>query len=78
MNTTLFKIHMMKNNDNQVKLSEDMGLAQSALNMRINGKMQFRQNEINFIRKRYNLSDQDTVEIFFSEEVSELDTSKGA
>lgn len=78
MNTVLFKIQMTKNHDNQTKLAEDMGLAQSALSMRINGKIGFRQNEINFIRKRYNLSDQETVDIFFAEEVSALDTKEGA
>jgi len=78
MNTTLFKMHMVKNNDTQARLAEDMNLPTSALNMRINGKIQFRQNEINFIRKRYNLSDQETVDIFFSDEVSKTDTVKGA
>ena len=78
MNTVLFKTYMTKNRDTQQRLSDDMGIAQSALNARINGKIDFRQNEINFIRKRYHLSDQETVDIFFEEEVSERDTEKGA
>lgn len=79
MNKTLFKIHMVKNNDTQERLAEDMGIAQSSLSMRISGKIDFRQNEINFIRNRYNLTDQETIDVFFSEEVSEKDTmEKGA
>lgn len=75
MNTIEFRIQMVKNHDNQVELAKDMGMAQSALSMRINGKIEFRQNEINFIRKRYNLSDQETIDIFFTKEVSKLDTA---
>lgn len=70
MNTIEFRIQMVKNHDNQAELAKDMGMAQSALSMRINGKIEFRQNEINFIRKRYNLSDQETIDIFFAKEVS--------
>lgn len=70
MNATLFNIQMVKHNDTQSKLAEAMGMAQSALSARINGKIEFRQNEINFIRKRYDLSEQETVDIFFAEEVS--------
>lgn len=70
MNTTLFNTFKVKNHDTQTRLSDDMGLPQSALSARINGKIQFKQNEINFIRKRWNLSDQETVDIFFAERVS--------
>ena len=70
MNTILFRTHMLKNNDTQEKLADAMSIAQSALSMRINGKIEFRQNEINFIRKRYKLSDQETVDIFFTDKVS--------
>ena len=78
MNATLLRMHMVANNDTQTELSRDMGIAQSALSMRINGKTEFRQNEINFIKKRYNLSDKDTIDIFFADVVSEKDTKKGA
>ena len=78
MNTLLFKSYMVKNNDTQAILAEAMGLPQSALSARINGKIAFRQNEINFIRLRWHLSDQETVDIFFAYEVSEKDTMKGA
>ena len=74
MNTLQFNVYKVKNNDTQAILAEAMGLTQSALSARINGKIEFRQNEINFIRKRWGLTDQETVDIFFSEEVSQIDT----
>ena len=78
MNKTLFNIYMIKNHETQKTLAEAMGIAQSALSDRINGKTDFRQNEINFIRRRWDLSDQEVVDIFFTEEVSKEDTEKGA
>ena len=44
-----------------------MGLAVSALNLRINGHIEFRRNEINFIKNRYHLSGTEVDEIFFDE-----------
>lgn len=76
MNSKLFKIHMLRNNDTQAILAEVLELPQSAISARINGKTEFRQNEINAIRKRWDLSNTDTVDIFFEEEVSDKDTGK--
>lgn len=75
MNTLQFNVYKVKNNDTQAILAEAMGIPQSALSARINGKIEFRQNEINFIRKRWSLTDQETVDIFFSDKVSEKDTA---
>ena len=47
-----------------------MGLPTSALNMRINGKIEFRRNEIIFIKRRYSLSSDEVDSIFFTEIVS--------
>ena len=74
MNKSLFIKHMKRNDDTQITLADAMGMAQSALNGRINGKTEFRKNEINFIRRRWCLTDHETVDIFFTEEVSEQDT----
>ena len=79
MNTQLFRIYMVKNNETQKTLAEALNLPQSAVSARINGKTAFRQDEINIIRKRWNLSDKETVDLFFAEIVSEIDTAeKGA
>lgn len=75
MNTLLFNVYKVKNNDTQAILAEAMGIPQSALSARINGKIEFRQNEINFIRKRWSLTDQETVDIFFNDKVSDKDTA---
>lgn len=74
MNTAMLKGYMALNKDTQTKLAEDMGMVQSAISARINGKTDFGSKEISFIRKRYSLSDKDTALIFFDEEVSETET----
>ena len=70
MNSNLLKAMIVKNGDTQEKLAEAMGLPTSALNMRINGKIEFRRNEINFIKQRYNLTNDEIDSIFFAEMVS--------
>ena len=70
MNSNLLKAIIVKNGDTQEKLAEAMGLNTSALNMRINGKIEFRRNEINFIKQHYGLSSGEIDEIFFAELVS--------
>lgn len=70
MNSNLLKAMIIKNGDTQEKLAEAMGLPTSALNMRINGKIEFRRNEIIFIKQRYNLSSDEVDSIFFDEIVS--------
>lgn len=70
MNSNLLKAMIIKNGDTQEKLAEAMGLPTSALNMRINGKIEFRRNEIIFIKKRYSLSSDEVESIFFNEIVS--------
>ena len=77
-NILLFKSYMVKNGDTLATLAEAIGLPQSAISARINGKILFRQDEINSIRKRWDLSDSETVDIFFADEVSNKDTKKGA
>ena len=78
MNTALFRSHMAKHNDTQTSLAEAMGLVQSAVSQKVNGKVDFKQSEINFIRARWGLSEKETVDIFFADEVSGQDTAKGA
>ena len=70
MNSNLLKAMIIKNGDTQEKLAVAMGLPTSALNMRINGKIEFRRNEIIFIKQRYDLSSDEVDSIFFSEIVS--------
>ena len=70
MNSNLLKATIVKNGDTQEKLAEAMGLQTSGLNMRINGHVEFRRNEINFIKQRYGLTTDEIDAIFFTELVS--------
>lgn len=66
MNSSNLKAVMAKNDDTQEKLAEYLGLQVSSVNARINGKTEFRRSEINAIRERYQLSAEETMEIFFN------------
>ena len=70
MNSGELKATMARNHDTQEKLAEALDLTVSGVNLRINGKIEFRRSEINKIRKRYTLSPEDTITIFFDDEVS--------
>lgn len=70
MDKTKFLIVMTEHHDTQEKLAEDMGLPQSAISNRINGKIDFRLQEIRFIVDRYGLDADQTRAIFFAREVS--------
>ena len=70
MNKPLMKAMIAKNNDTQGSLAKALSLPQSALSHRINGTIDFRLSEINCIRKRYKLTDEETVDIFFDKIVS--------
>ena len=70
MNANLLKAVIIKNGDTQAILAEAMGLPVSALSQRISGKIEFRRNEIRFIKNRYNLTAEETDDIFFEDVVS--------
>lgn len=67
MNTRLFKAEMMAYGDTQVSLSAAMGLSVSRLNAKINERdgAAFTQREMTFLIKRYSLTPQKAVDIFF-------------
>ncbi len=66
MNKNLLRYFMSVNGDNQTTLAEALGMQQSALSARMNGKTDFRKNEMEVIRKRYNLDAEKMQEIFFA------------
>jgi len=78
MNKDLLRSVIFAHGDNMGKLAEAMGMQQSALSNRVNGVVEFRQGEINFIKHRYNLTPEQTEDIFFAEVVSKKDTKEGA
>lgn len=70
MNSNLLRAEIVKNGDTQASLAQQMGLQVSALSMRISGKIEFRRNEIVFIKNRYGLTAEETERIFFEDDVS--------
>lgn len=70
MNSLEMKVTMTRNEDTQEKLAAALGLKISGISARINGKVDFRASEIEKIRARYNLSNDELVKIFFTSKVS--------
>lgn len=72
MNKTLLSSVMVKNRDTQAKLAAAMGLSLSRLNAKINERegAAFTQTEMAFIIKRYRLTNDEAMEIFFAKEVA--------
>ena len=66
MDKELLEYHMKKNGDTQVLLAQAIGLSQASLSERMNGKTEFRKNEIGAICRRYNLGADDVMAIFFA------------
>jgi plasmid maintenance system antidote protein VapI len=70
MNKAAMRSVMARNEDTQEKLAEALFMQTSALNARINGRIDFRANEICRIVRRYKLSAEETMEIFFDQVAS--------
>lgn len=74
MNTGEMNAAMKRNHDTQEKLADALGIHTSGVSARINGKIDFRRSEINIIRNRYNLTAEETMKIFFTDDVSQSET----
>lgn len=72
MNSKLLKSYIVRFDGTQEKLADAMDISLSRLNAKINGKngADFSQNEIAFLKDRYNLSNKDVCDIFFAKTVS--------
>lgn len=66
MNSDLLKGKIRENGDTQEKLAVAIGISNSNLSDKINGKSSFRQNEILLIKERYSLTAEDVDRIFFN------------
>lgn len=66
MDMNRLRYFMGKHGDNQAELAKALQLPQSALSARMNGHTEFRQNEMDIIRKRYDLSADELQAIFFA------------
>lgn len=67
MNTNLLKAKIVENGDTQAQLAAALGISASNMNDKINGKSDFRQNEIAAIRNRYCLTADEVDRIFFDQ-----------
>lgn len=78
MNKNRLEAVMKLNGDTGTSLSQFLGMARSTFSAKINETKgaEFTQGEINAIKNKYNLSADETVEIFFGQKVSKIDTSK--
>lgn len=66
MNGNELRAHMARHGDNSQTLAKALNLSLSAFSMKINGKRNFTQREIAFIKKRYDLTPDEIDLIFFS------------
>lgn len=76
MNKALLDSFRAKNKDTQQILADAMGISLSRLNAKINETQgaAFTQTEMEFIINRYNLTNDEACEIFFTNKVSLNDT----
>ena len=51
--------------DNNKKLAEKLNITPSALSRKINGSSSFNVEEMRYIRKEYQLTDEEFIDIFF-------------
>lgn len=64
MQTFMLKEQMSVYGDTQSTLAETLGITLRAMNYKINGRCQFKADEIKVIKERYALSDSDVAKIF--------------
>ena len=68
MNKALLRSIMVLNGDTYQTLSEDMKIEKATFSRKINSKANFSKEEMQFIREKYNLSDSQFIEMFFTSE----------
>lgn len=69
MNIKLLRSKMVLSGDSQKDLAEHLSLSQMAMSHKMTGKVQFKAEEIGKIVWKYDLTPQETHEIFFGNEV---------
>ena len=70
VNTNLLRYHMGMHGDKQADLAKALHMPQSALSARMTGKTDFRRLEMDAICKRYGLTADDMLAVFFAQEIS--------
>ena len=75
MNIKLLKSKMLFAGDSQVDLAKHLGLSCNSMSQKMTGKVQFKAEEIGKIVWKYDLTAQETHDIFFAKGVTNLETS---
>ena len=70
MNVNVLKSKMALYGDKLHDLGEYLGVTKSSISNKINGKVDFSRKDIQKIIERYNLTTEETNEIFFTEKVA--------
>lgn len=65
MNKASLKAKMIINNDIGMTLAKALGISESTLSSKINGKAEFTRSEMAKIKERYQLSPEEIDDIFF-------------
>lgn len=65
MDLNLLKYYIKKNDDSLVNLAEALNIKYNTLSMKLLGKYEFKQSEIQIIAKRYQLTADEITKIFF-------------
>ena len=68
LNTVMLKAKIVLNGETQAKLAKALGIAQSTFTTKLHGKdgSQFTQSEIAAIKKRYDLTPDEVIQIFLN------------
>lgn len=74
MNSNELRAQMARHGDNNLSLAKAMDMDASSMSLKINGKRFFTQPEIQFIIDYYNLTADDVMLIFFTPQVSKMET----
>ena len=70
MNKTALRIKMIENGDTGITLSKALGISETTLSAKINGKAEFTRSEIVKIKIRYKLTPEEVDNIFFNLKVT--------
>lgn len=70
INRKLLKSKQSLHGDTDKQLAKQLNITPQTFSAKVNGKAEFTVGEIKVIRNRYNLTDEEVTEIFFSEKVS--------
>ena len=66
MNINILKSKMAYNGDSQADLADALEISRPTLSLKMNGKVDFKQSEIEEISERYFLTAEEIKKIFFS------------